>query len=170
MLSASKEQRVERGELALFCRQFGGMLGAGVDLLGILDVLRKQSSNERLKEVLDSVERDVSLGRLLSTAVGRFPEIFSPFSLSILRPGGPDDTVSGGPGSPWAPVSGRARVSSRRYRGLPPARRTTSLTRLGLLMSPSSCSMSWHRCCSSSSSRGTRASRSASTRAGSGRR
>jgi len=93
MARKQKEQRIERAELALFFRQFGGMLSAGIDLLGILDVLRKQTSNQKLRDVLDSVERDVSLGRLLSTAFGRFPEIFSPFVLSMLRQGEREDVL-----------------------------------------------------------------------------
>ena len=90
---ADKEDRVERSELALFCRQFGGMLNAGVDLLSLLEVLRKQTSNTKLGEVMESVEKDVSLGRLLSTAFGRFPEVFSPFFLSMIRQGERDDVL-----------------------------------------------------------------------------
>jgi hypothetical protein len=93
MARKQREQRIERAELALFFRQFGGMLNAGIDLLGILDVLRKQTNNQKLRDVLDSVERDVSLGRLLSTAFGRFPEIFSPFVLSMLRQGEQEDVL-----------------------------------------------------------------------------
>ena len=90
---ADRENRVDRTELSLFCRQFGGMLNAGIDLLGILDVLRKQTSNPKLREVMESVEKDVSLGRWLSSGFGRFPEIFSPFFLSMVRQGERDDVL-----------------------------------------------------------------------------
>lgn len=69
------------------------MLNAGIDLLRILQVLNQQTHNPKLREVLASVEKDVSLGRFLSTALGRFPEVFSPFFLSMVRQGEQEDVL-----------------------------------------------------------------------------
>jgi len=93
MARIDAQERVERHELAIFCRQFGGMLNAGIDLLRILQVLNQQTRNPKLREVLASVEKDVSLGRFLSTALGRFPEVFSPFFLSMVRQGEQEDVL-----------------------------------------------------------------------------
>lgn len=81
------EGHLERTELILLTRQFGGMLDAGIDVLRILEVLAEQFANPKVKRILKSVERDMRLGRMLSTALGRFPEVFSPFYLNMVRQG-----------------------------------------------------------------------------------
>lgn len=87
------ESGVEDKEIALFCRQFAGMMEAGLDVLKILEVLKEQTVNLKLREIVDSVTKDLRLGRLLSTALGRFPEVFSPFFLNMVRQAERDETV-----------------------------------------------------------------------------
>ena len=83
----SNDDRLEREELVLITRQFAGMLDAGIDILRILEVLRDQFTNPKAKEILLSIERDMRLGRLLWTGLGRDPEVFSPFYISLIRQG-----------------------------------------------------------------------------------
>jgi type II secretion system (T2SS) protein F/ClpX C4-type zinc finger protein len=85
---------IERDELILISRQFAGMLDAGIDILKIIDVIRAQFSNPMAKEVLTSIERDMRLGRLLSTALGRYPEVFSPFYITMIRQGERDEALA----------------------------------------------------------------------------
>ncbi len=79
--------QINRNELILLTRQFGGMLDAGIDLLRILEVLGDQFANTTAKQVFKSLERDLRLGRMLSIALGRFPEVFSPFYVNMIRQG-----------------------------------------------------------------------------------
>jgi hypothetical protein len=83
----SQESAVTNGELALFCRQFGSLMHAKVNLLDILKALREQSDNPMMREVVDSVRDDVEMGRSMATAFGRYPTIFSPFFISMVRQG-----------------------------------------------------------------------------------
>jgi hypothetical protein len=78
---------VTSAELAVFCRQIGAMLVAGVDLLRALQVAADQCSSQRLKSVVRQVRTDLEDGRLLATALTRFPDLFSPFFLSLVRQG-----------------------------------------------------------------------------------
>ncbi|MCS6859417.1 MAG: type II secretion system F family protein [Abditibacteriales bacterium] len=87
------ESHVEREELVLFCRQFGAMLEAGTDILRVLTVLRDQTSNNVLKQVFSSIERDLRLGRTLSRSLGRFPDIFNPFFIDMVRQGEREDIL-----------------------------------------------------------------------------
>lgn len=87
------EGHVEREELVLFCRQFGAMLEAGTDVLRVLTVLRDQTSNNALKQVFSSIERDMRLGRTLSRSLGRFPDIFNPFFIDMVRQGEREDIL-----------------------------------------------------------------------------
>jgi len=84
---------ITRQELSVVCRQFAGMLESGMDLLRIIAVLREQTDSAAFREILDSIEKDIRLGRLLSTALGRFPEVFSPFFIGMIRQGERDDTL-----------------------------------------------------------------------------
>jgi hypothetical protein len=74
-------------ELAVFCRHVGAMMVAGVDILRALDVAAEQAGNERLVRVAQSLRRDLENGRLFAAAVTRFPDLFSPFFVSMVRQG-----------------------------------------------------------------------------------
>jgi len=69
---------ISRIELAIFCRQFSAMLSAGVDAYRGIEVLRQQTDNPRLAEILESVAHDLSLGKSLAHAFSRYPNYFSP--------------------------------------------------------------------------------------------
>lgn len=66
-------------ELAMFCRQFGTMLAAGVTILSALRALEKQTRQRSLKHGLAEVAADINGGESLTNAFrrqeGRFPLI-----------------------------------------------------------------------------------------------
>lgn len=78
---------VTAGELATFCRQLGVMLSAGVDLLRAIQVAADQTPSQRLKAVAQHLRDDLEDGRLLVTAIMRYPDLFSPFFVSMVRQG-----------------------------------------------------------------------------------
>ncbi len=78
---------ISRIELAVFCRQFSAMLSAGVDAYRGIEVLRQQTDNPRLAEILESVAHDLSLGKSLAHAFSRYPNYFSPLFISMVRQG-----------------------------------------------------------------------------------
>lgn len=80
-------RRVNQRDLVIFCRQFASMGSAEVDLLRILSVLRRQAGDSYLADVLVSVENDLKLGRTLAAAFARFPTMFSPMFISMVRQG-----------------------------------------------------------------------------------
>lgn len=82
-----EEQDVTNSELAVMCRQFVSLMHAKVNILDIFEALREQSSNPLVREVIDSVRTDVENGRSLATAFSRYPKVFSPFFISMVRQG-----------------------------------------------------------------------------------
>lgn len=68
--------------------QLAALLRSGVPLLRSLQVLREQSSNKALAEVLQDVETRVSEGSTLSEAMARHPRAFNELAVSIIRAGG----------------------------------------------------------------------------------
>jgi hypothetical protein len=78
---------ITSGELALFCRQVGTMLLAGVDVLRALKVAGEQTESARLRSVAQRIGRDMSAGRVMAWSVSRFPDLFSPFFVHMVRQG-----------------------------------------------------------------------------------
>ena len=86
---------VERGELMTICRQIGGMMEAGVDILRITRVLRAQTSNRHLLELFDELDHDLRMGRSLADAMERASDVFSPFMVSLVRQGEERNNIAG---------------------------------------------------------------------------
>jgi type IV pilus assembly protein PilC len=53
------------------------LLGAGLPLLQALDVLAEQATEQRLRDVLQELSREIEQGRSFSEALGRFPNLFN---------------------------------------------------------------------------------------------
>lgn len=68
--------------------QLAALLRSGVPLLRSLQVLREQTSNKALAEVLQDVETRVSEGATLSEAMARHPRAFNELAVNIIRAGG----------------------------------------------------------------------------------
>lgn len=86
-MAMARGRTFSRRQLATLCRQFSALYSAGVDMLRILKVLRQQAEDERLVEILLSVEKDLRMGRSLAAGFARFPTVFSPLFISMVRQG-----------------------------------------------------------------------------------
>lgn len=72
-------------ELIDFTRGVGALLTAGIPLREALSIMRDQSSDMVLKEVLGQVVGSVDSGERFSEACSRFPRVFPGFYVSLLR-------------------------------------------------------------------------------------
>lgn len=81
------QRGISRLELAMMCRQFSAMLSAGVDALQCLEVLRRQTDNPLLAQILEGIRHDLAMGRSLASAFSRYPHHFSPLFVSMVRQG-----------------------------------------------------------------------------------
>ena len=86
---------VERSELITICRQIGGMMQAGVDILRITRVLRAQTDNPRLLQLYDALDHDLTMGRSLVDAMERAPDVWSPFIISLVQQGEDRNDLAG---------------------------------------------------------------------------
>jgi VIT1/CCC1 family predicted Fe2+/Mn2+ transporter len=82
-----KDSSVTNAEIASLCRQFASLIHAEINILEILEALRAQTSNPLLREALESVRDDLEMGRTLATGFSRYPQVFSPFFISMVRQG-----------------------------------------------------------------------------------
>ncbi len=79
--------RVDLSQLLFFFRQLATMLNAGVPYVQSLDTLAGQARDPRLAVVIREAKGHVEVGRPMSAALQRYPEVFSPVMLSLLRAG-----------------------------------------------------------------------------------
>lgn len=68
---------IPQNELVTFTRQFSTMISAGLPIARALEVLATQSTNKSLRKVIYDILRSVEGGASLSTAIGRYPDVFS---------------------------------------------------------------------------------------------
>ncbi|MBI3463038.1 MAG: type II secretion system F family protein [Planctomycetes bacterium] len=81
-------RRIKAQLMATTFGQLADLLRSGVPLLRSLDVVQRQSSNERLTAVLAEVRGRVEEGASLAEAMARHPRVFSEMAISMVRAGG----------------------------------------------------------------------------------
>lgn len=79
------QKRVTRQEIVYLTHQLAVMIDAGVPLSTALEGLTKQSVNPTLREMLDTIQKDVAGGDDLSTALGRFPRRFDKTYVNLVK-------------------------------------------------------------------------------------
>ena len=78
---------VSSSDVTTFSRQMSDLLHAGLPLVRCLGVIRQQTSNPKLLEILKSVESDVSGGTPFSEALNKHPKVFSTLYSSMISAG-----------------------------------------------------------------------------------
>ena len=79
--------KVKLSEQILFTKNLSGMLKAGLPLSRALLVLKKQTKNPKLGLILTSISSDINAGETFSSALAKFPEVFSNLFVSMVRAG-----------------------------------------------------------------------------------
>ena len=74
-------------DLILFTKQFRTMIRAGVPILSLLQVLRDQTENSKLKKIIEAMTLDINRGSSLYDTFRKYPATFSPFYCSMVRAG-----------------------------------------------------------------------------------
>ncbi|MEK7572985.1 MAG: type II secretion system F family protein [Patescibacteria group bacterium] len=77
--------KVKKGDLVLFTRQLSSMLSSGLTLIKSLEILKEQMVGKAMYEIIDSIVSDIEEGKNFSSAIAKYPEIFSPIYVSIIR-------------------------------------------------------------------------------------
>jgi type II secretory pathway component PulF len=79
--------RVKGQTMAVLYSQLASLLRSGVPLMRSLTVLREQTSNKKLKVILEDVSRRVEDGTSLGEAMARYPRAFSEMAVNMVRAG-----------------------------------------------------------------------------------
>ena len=79
-LSKFISKKIKSKDLAIFCKQVFAMLKAGVTIVNILDILKQQTENKKLRNRIRIMHEDLLKGNTFSETLGKqngaFPNIF----------------------------------------------------------------------------------------------
>ena len=68
-----------------FTRQLAVMIKAGISLRAALEGIIDQVENEKFREILQHIRRDVEGGKCFSEALARYPKVFSPLYINMVK-------------------------------------------------------------------------------------
>ena len=79
--------RVSRTAAEAFVRELGNLLTAGVSLSRSLEILMREASSPAAERMCAQIRGDVVDGASLAQAMGRFPNVFPPVNVAMVRAG-----------------------------------------------------------------------------------
>lgn len=77
----------------LFSRQLSTLINAGLPLVQSLRNVADQTTNKRLRQIIDQVIVDVEGGMALSAAIGKHPDVFNRVFVSLIAAGEASGTL-----------------------------------------------------------------------------
>jgi general secretion pathway protein F len=85
--------RVKPSDVALTTRQLATLIGAGFPLVSALDALLPQTNSHALKRILARVKDLIVEGNSFAHALSKFPSIFPPIYMNMVRAGETSGTL-----------------------------------------------------------------------------
>ncbi|MBS1713507.1 MAG: type II secretion system F family protein [Armatimonadetes bacterium] len=79
--------QVSLSALHFFFRQLGTMLNAGINPADALETLSRQTGSPKLMSIVRETKEHVIAGRPISVGLHRYPEVFNPLMMSMVRVG-----------------------------------------------------------------------------------
>lgn len=70
-----------------FARNLSSMITAGLSMSRALSVMERQASNKNMKDILISLQKEVSEGKTLSQAMSNYKKVFSALFISMVKAG-----------------------------------------------------------------------------------
>ncbi|HOK56738.1 MAG TPA: type II secretion system F family protein [bacterium] len=86
-IKPKKRGRVSLGEIAIFSRQLATMLDAGVPIIDAISDLKEQTINKYFAYALENIRKDIQTGSNFSSAISKYPNIFSPLYVALVKSG-----------------------------------------------------------------------------------
>lgn len=80
-------ERVKIKDMVFLSRQLSVMVSAGLPLVKSLEVVARQTQNQYLKGVMNSIAQDVRGGTRFSTSLAKYPKAFDDFYINMVRAG-----------------------------------------------------------------------------------
>lgn len=85
--------RVALDDLVVFSRQLATMIDSGMTLVSSLDILRNQTENKILAQIIHQLYNDVETGKSFCDAIAKYPAAFSEFYINMIKAGEASGTL-----------------------------------------------------------------------------
>ncbi len=82
---ASPTRKVKRDDVIFFCTQLAVMVDTGVPLAEALDAIAANTEHPTMRNIVDDISGRVKSGCEFSSALERYPKIFSPLFVASMR-------------------------------------------------------------------------------------
>src|SRR6476620_8549280 len=92
-LSAQIFNRVTFVDKLLFTKHLAVMIQSGIPIGEAIDIIQQQSKNPSLQKLLTDILKDINNGQTLTKSLGKHPQVFDPFYLSIIKIGEESGTL-----------------------------------------------------------------------------
>ncbi len=76
--------KIKTRDVMVFTHQLASLVGAGLPLLQALRLLKDQTENQKLRDIVTQVAIDVEGGSSFSNALGKYPRVFSRLYVSMI--------------------------------------------------------------------------------------
>ncbi len=82
-----KRVKIKGKQLLLFTRKLSAMLGSGLAVVPALEMLRDQSEEKGMRQLLSEVVEDVNAGIPISKALEKYPDTFDSVYINLIKAG-----------------------------------------------------------------------------------
>src|SRR5574340_75959 len=79
--------RIKDEDLIVFSRQLATLVSSGISFIRSLDTLSEQTKSRKLRSIIEEIRREVERGSSFSGALAKFPKVFSPLYISMVKVG-----------------------------------------------------------------------------------
>jgi type IV pilus assembly protein PilC len=80
-------QRISLKEKFIFFRQLAIMLASQISIVEALLTVAQQTTNSEFKKIILNLQKEVDAGNSLSNALSKYPKIFSPLHVAMVKSG-----------------------------------------------------------------------------------
>lgn len=80
-------ERISIAEKMIFCRNLGVMVGAGLSVTRGLDILGRQTKNQKFKKIIFNLMEKIQKGTAVSEAMKNYPTVFSSLFTAMVKVG-----------------------------------------------------------------------------------
>ncbi len=80
-------KKIKAIDITVFSRQMATMIEAGIPLIQAFDIVSKGQSNQRMKDLIEEIKKDVESGTTLAESLGKHPVYFNELFCNLVDAG-----------------------------------------------------------------------------------
>jgi len=82
-----KNKKIKPADITIFSRQMATMIAAGIPLIQSFDIVGNGQANKRMKELIETVKKEVESGSTLADSLGKHPAFFNELFCNLVDAG-----------------------------------------------------------------------------------